>query len=244
MKIYQRILNNITKQKLFALLIDPEKYDQKSLNHVIQLTNEAHVDFILVGGSLLSDILDPAIESIKKSTDIPVILFPGNLMQVSNKADGILFLSLISGRNPELLIGNHVLAANMLKKSGIEVIPTGYILINGDTTSSVEYISNTKPIPCDKSDIIASTAIAGELLGHKLIYLESGSGANQSVYSEVINYVKKHINIPLVVGGGLKTPDDVERVCRSGADMVVVGNAIEDYPDNLKPMSSVIKGKL
>ncbi len=244
MKIYDKILNNFNKHKLFSLLIDPEKYDQKSLSHVTGLANEAEVDFILVGGSLLSDTLDPTIEMIRSSTDIPIILFPGNIMQVSNKADGILFLSLISGRNPELLIGNHVLAANMLRKSGIEVIPTGYILINGGNTSSVEYISNTKPIPCDKSDIIASTAMAGELLGHKIIYLESGSGADQSVYSEAINYVKKHINIPLVVGGGLKTPNDVKRVCQSGADMVVVGNAIEDYPDNLKPMSSVIKEKL
>ena len=244
MKIYDKIINNHNKHKLFSLLIDPEKYDQQSLDHIIKLANSTGVDFILVGGSLLSDTLERTIQLIKNNTDIPVVLFPGNLMQVSRHADGILFLSLISGRNPELLIGNHVLAANMIKKSGLEVIPTGYILINGENKSSVEYISNTKPIPGDKPDIIASTAIAGELLGHRLIYLESGSGANQSVYPQVIKYVKKHINIPLVVGGGLKTPNDVKKVCSAGADIVVVGNAIEESPDNLKAMSSVIKEKL
>ena len=244
MKIYDKIINNYNKHKLFSLLIDPEKYDQQSLDHIIKLANSTGVDFILVGGSLLSDTLERTIQLIKNNTDIPVVLFPGNLMQVSRHADGILFLSLISGRNPELLIGNHVLAANMIKKSGLEVIPTGYILINGENKSSVEYISNTKPIPGDKPDIIASTAIAGELLGHRLIYLESGSGANQSVYPQVIKYVKKHINIPLVVGGGLKTPNDVKKVCSAGADIVVVGNAIEESPDNLKAMSSVIKEKL
>ncbi|MFP4621283.1 MAG: geranylgeranylglyceryl/heptaprenylglyceryl phosphate synthase [Bacteroidales bacterium] len=242
--IYDKITENYGKQKLFSLHIDPEKHHQKSLEHLINLANASEVDFILTGGSLLSDTLDHTIKIIRDLTDIPVILFPGNLMQVSKYADGILFLSLISGRNPELLIGNHVLAANMLKKSGIEVIPTGYILINGGNVSSVEYISNTKPIPGNKPDIIASTAIAGELLGHRLIYLESGSGANQSVYSKAIKHVKKHINTPLLVGGGLKTPEEVERVCHAGADMVVVGNAIEDSPDNLKSMSSVIKEKL
>lgn len=242
--IYNKIIHNYKKQKLFSLHIDPEKYDQKSLDHVIKLANAAKVDFILTGGSLLSDTLDQIIKMIKNSTDIPIILFPGNLMQISHHADGILFLSLISGRNPELLIGNHVLAANMLKKSSLEVIPTGYILINGGNTSSVEYISNTKPIPEDKPEIIASTAMAGELLGHRLIYLESGSGANQPVYPEAIKHVKEHINLPLIVGGGLNTPEDVEKVCRAGADMVVVGNAIEIYPENLKPMSFVIKENL
>jgi len=242
--IYEKIINNYKKQKLFSLHIDPEKYNERSLHHVIRLANESEVDFIFLGGSLLSDTLDHTVKMIRDFTEIPIVLFPGNLMQISHRADGILFLSLISGRNPELLIGNHVLAANMLKKSRLEVIPTGYILINGGNTSSVEYISNTKPIPGDKPDIIASTAIAGELLGHRLIYLESGSGANQSVYSRAIKYVKEHISIPLVVGGGLKTPEDVERVCLAGADMVVVGNAIEAFPDNIKAMSSVIKEKL
>lgn len=240
--IYRKIQDSHhNRKKLFSLLIDPENYDQKSLGYVMKQAHSAQVDFILIGGSLLSNSLDQTIQIIRGHTDIPVILFPGSLMQVSSNADAILFLSLISGRNPELLIGNHVLAANMLKHSGLEVIPTGYILVNGGTTSSVEYISNTKPIPIDKPDIIASTAIAGELLGQRLIYLESGSGAHQSVYSEVIKNVKDQINIPLVVGGGLNAPEDVERVCRSGADVVVVGNAIEQNPDNLKAMSSVIK---
>ncbi|MBS3769089.1 MAG: geranylgeranylglyceryl/heptaprenylglyceryl phosphate synthase [Bacteroidales bacterium] len=242
--IYNTIIHNYKKRKLFSLHIDPEKYDHYSLDHVIKLANDVKVDFILTGGSLLSDTLDHTIKTIKSSTDIPIVLFPGNLMQISHHADGILFLSLISGRNPDLLIGNHVLAANMLKKSSLEVIPTGYILINGGKTSSVEYISNTKPIPEDKPEIISSTAMAGELLGHRLIYLESGSGASQPVYSEVIKHVKEHVNLPLIVGGGLKTPEDVQRVCRAGADMVVVGNAIEINPESLKSMASVIKEEL
>jgi putative glycerol-1-phosphate prenyltransferase len=239
--IYKKILHAYNKRKLFSLLIDPENYDNKGLVYVTEKAHSAQVDFILVGGSLLSSTLDHTITIIKDHTDIPVILFPGSLMQISTMADGILFLSLISGRNPELLIGNHVAAANMLKQSGLEIIPTGYILINGGNTSSVEYISNTKPIPAAKSDIIASTAIAGELLGHKLIYLESGSGANRSVYTEAIRFVRNQINVPLVVGGGLKSTEDVDRICQSGADMVVVGNAIEKQPEMLHKMTSVIK---
>jgi putative glycerol-1-phosphate prenyltransferase len=242
--IYNKILKSHNQRKLFSLLIDPENYDDKKLARITDQAQQAKVDFILVGGSMISNTLSQTIHVIKQHTNIPVLLFPGSLMQVSPDADGIFFLSLISGRNPELLIGNHVLVANMLKKSKLEVIPTGYILINGGNTSSVEYISNTKPIPCDKTDIIISTAIAGELLGHKLIYLESGSGASHSAYSNIIRKVKGNINIPLIVGGGLKTPEDIERVTASGADIVVVGNAVEENPEKLKLMSSVIKGKL
>ncbi|HKL37604.1 MAG TPA: geranylgeranylglyceryl/heptaprenylglyceryl phosphate synthase, partial [Bacteroidales bacterium] len=174
---------------------------------------------------------------------IPVVLFPGNLMQVSPHADGIFFLSLISGRNPDLLIGNHVLSARMIKNSGLEVIPTGYILINGGSTSSVEYISNTKPIPANKTDIITATALAGELLGHKLIYLESGSGAAQPAYFDLVNEIKKQVALPLIVGGGLKKPSDLENLCQSEADMVVVGNAIEQNPDILTDMTTALRTK-
>jgi phosphoglycerol geranylgeranyltransferase len=242
--IYQKIQENINKKKLFSLLIDPENYDQNRLIHITKQADQSGVDFILVGGSLLSNTLNQTIRIIRDHTNIPIILFPGSLMQISPEADGIFFLSLISGRNPELLIGNHVLAANMLKKSDLEVIPTGYILIDGAKTSSVEYISNTKPIPAEKSDIISSTAIAGELLGHQLIYLESGSGANQTLYSDVIRQVKSQIGIPLIVGGGIKSAGEVQRICQSGADMVVVGNILEQYPDQLKAMTHIIKEKL
>lgn len=242
--IYQKIQESFNKKKLFSLLIDPENYDQNRLIHITKQADQSGVDFIMVGGSLLSNTLNQTIRMIRDHTSIPIVLFPGSLMQISPEADGIFLLSLISGRNPELLIGHHVLAANMLKKSDLEVIPTGYILIDGGKTSSVEYISNTKPIPAEKSDIITSTAIAGELLGHQLIYLESGSGANQTLYPEVIRQVKSQIGIPLIVGGGLKSAEDVQKICQSGADMVVVGNILEQYPDQLKAMTHIIKEKL
>jgi putative glycerol-1-phosphate prenyltransferase len=158
-------------------------------------------------------------------------------MQLSNKADAMLLLSLISGRNPDYLIGNHVLAAPYLKKSGIEIIPTGYILV-GRGNSSVEYISNTNPIPEDKIDIIIATAIAGELTGNKIIYLESGSGAERPIDVEVIKEVKRSISVPLVVGGGIKTPVKINEIINAGADVVVVGNAVEN---NIQILNSLIK---
>jgi len=239
--IYNKILESRNHKPLFSLLIDPEKHTRQSLRHLVIKAHEAGVDFILTGGSLLSQRLDQSIQTIKGHTDVPVLLFPGNLMQVSPHADGILFLSLISGRNPDLLIGNHVLSAKMIRDSGLEVIPTGYILVEGGGITSVEYISNTKPIPSDKTDIITSTALAGELLGHKLIYLESGSGASHSVYSRLIREVKRQVALPLVVGGGLKKPEDVHRIARAGANMVVVGNALEDKPDQLGEMTAALR---
>jgi len=232
------------KSKIFCLLIDPENHTRSSLVRLVEEANQAHVDFILVGGSLLSQTLDHSIRMIKEHTGIPVVLFPGSLMQVSPHADGILFLSLISGRNPDLLIGNHVLAAKMISKSGLEVIPTGYILLGGEQVSSVEYISNTKPIPAQKTDLVSATALAGELLGHQLIYLESGSGAAQPVYPQIIREVKKHVALPLAVGGGLQTPDDVHRVCLAGADVVVVGNALEKDPLMIRDMTAVTRSSL
>lgn len=213
--------------KKFALLIDPDQYSVHSLIATVYAANESEVNIILVGGSIVADRVDETIEIIKKHTDIPVILFPGSLMQLSNKADGVLLLSLISGRNPEYLIGNHVLAAPYLKKTKLEIIPTGYILIESKEISSVEYVSNTRPIPRNKIDIIVATAVAGEMLGNKLIYLEAGSGASEPVDEKIINEVKRNISIPLIVGGGLKNQDDTEKILNAGADIVVVGNAIE-----------------
>jgi len=241
--IYEKIQDTGKASPLFALLIDPEKHHEQSLRHLVRQAESAAVDLILVGGSLLSERLDQSILVIKECTAIPVVLFPGSLMQVSPHADGILFLSLISGRNPDLLIGNHVLSARMIKNSGLEVIPTGYILINGGSTSSVEYISNTKPIPASKTDIITATALAGELLGHRLIYLESGSGAAHPAYSNLVNEIKKQVTLPLVVGGGLKTPADLRNLRQSGADMVVVGNALEQNPEILPDMTAALRTK-
>ncbi len=234
--IYQELFPIKPANKKFGLLIDPENHNNEQLRKIINQTNSAGVDYIFLGGSLLTKPIEPSVKTIKNNTSIPLILFPGNLMQISNQADGILLLSMISGRNPDLLIGNHVLAAKRLKESELEIIPTGYILVEGGNRTAVEYISNTKPIPADQIEIIVSTAIAGELLGHKLIYLETGSGASNSLSSNIVREVKKQISIPLVVGGGIKEPSDVKRISEAGADIVIVGNAIEKDPNMLKNM--------
>jgi putative glycerol-1-phosphate prenyltransferase len=213
--------------KKFTLLIDPDKLKIPALIATVLAANEAGVKLIFIGGSLMNVKIDPYIEIIKKNTDIPVILFPGSLLQLSSKVDAMLLLSLVSGRNSDYLIGNHVIAAQYIKHSNLEVIPTGYILIEGGTVTSVEYISNTKPIPAAKTDLIVSTAIASEMLGHKLIYLEAGSGAINHVPLEAIREVKRNVSLPLIVGGGINTPEKVKQVLSAGADMIVVGNAIE-----------------
>ncbi|MCD6598509.1 MAG: geranylgeranylglyceryl/heptaprenylglyceryl phosphate synthase [Bacteroidales bacterium] len=228
--IYPKFIIKGNKKKFFALLIDPENYSEKALSKTVKIANENYVDLILLGGSLVSETLERPIELIKSLSNIPVFLFPGSLLQLSGKADGILLLSLISGRNPEFLIGNHVLAAPLIKKYGLEVIPTGYILI-GNSSTAVEYMSNTTPIPSNKTDITVATAMAGEMLGQKLIYLEGGSGASQTIPEETIRKVKKNISIPLVIGGGIKTGEDAFMAYKAGADMIVVGNAIEKNPE-------------
>ena len=194
-QVYQNIAADHSKGlKKFAVLIDPDEVDAKALNQLVTLGNENHVDYFFVGGSLvIGDYLDTTIKTLKQQTNIPVVIFPGSIQQVNPNADALLFLSLISGRNPELLIGNQVLAAPYVKKSGIEAISTGYILIDGGAPTTVSYISNTNPIPSDKPEIAACTAMAGELLGMKLIYMDAGSGAKRAIPAEVIAAVhKKH----------------------------------------------------
>ncbi len=234
------ILNNFNLsvsecKKAFALLIDPDKvHNLKELQRVIHTAIECKVDFFMVGGSLiLSDFLGPCISHIKDQTDIPVVLFPGNNQYIDLQADAILYLSLISGRNPDLLIGQHVLSAPILKKSNIEVWPTGYMLIDGGNKTSVSYMSNTNPIPKDKFDIAVSTAIAGELLGQQLIYMDAGSGADQVISERMIASVKRAIDIPLIIGGGINNVQKAKSAWKSGADVVVIGNAIEKDPELL-----------
>jgi phosphoglycerol geranylgeranyltransferase len=226
-------------KSVFALLIDPEKHPARVLKATMEAAYDAKVDVIMVGGSLTSCPIDETLIAIKRISPIPVLLFPGNLLQLSCKADGILLLSLLSGRNPEYLIGNHVLASQFLKKSGLEIIPTGYILIDGHYLSSVEYISNTRPIPSEKADIIVATALAGEQLGLKLIYLEAGSGANDRVREEIVAQVKENISIPLIVGGGIRTPEDIRKLYKAGATGVVVGTAVEDDNKTLAALAAV-----
>jgi putative glycerol-1-phosphate prenyltransferase len=247
MKVLQTMADNIYQKyfcktgKIFSLLIDPENHTSDSIRETASAAADAGVDLLLAGGSLTSGSIDESIMAIKSQTSIPVLLFPGNLLQLSAKADGILLLSLLSGRNPEYLIGNHVLASQFLKKSGLEIIPTGYILIDGRNLSSVEYISNTKPIPAEKIDIIVATALAGEQLGHKLIYLEAGSGASSRIREDIVAIVTETISIPLLAGGGIKTPEDVRALYKAGAKGVVVGTAIENNIQLMKSLADVRK---
>ncbi|MFA6401990.1 MAG: geranylgeranylglyceryl/heptaprenylglyceryl phosphate synthase [Salinivirgaceae bacterium] len=239
--ILNLLKENITKgKKTFALLIDPDKHTENTITNLIDKANcTPGPDLILVGGSIVINGIDQTIQYIKKLTTKPVLLFPGNAVQFSPYADGILFLSLISGRNAEFLIGNHVLSGIKIKKSGIEVIPTGYILINSGMDTSVSYMSNTSPIPYFKNDIATATAIAGELLGLKLIYLEAGSGALKPVSDAMIQEVKSNLSVPLVVGGGIKTVDQLRKVLQAGADMVVVGTAAEQNDKIIADFTSV-----
>jgi phosphoglycerol geranylgeranyltransferase len=214
-------------EKSLALLIDPDKATGKSLDKILSLATRYKVDYIFTGGSITFNSIDTLIDSIRERCRIPVVLFPGNLLQLSSKPDYIMLLSLISGRNPELLIGNHVLAAPFLRNVRNKLVPVGYILINCGSKTSVEYMSQTEAIPSEKTDIVVATALAGEMLGLKMIYLEGGSGASKPVPPELINSVRKNITIPIAVGGGLKTGDQIEEAFNKGADLVILGNGVE-----------------
>lgn len=242
MNIYKNIIGSKkTGEKKFVVLIDPDKCMGKSLDKLVQLSNDAHVDYFFIGGSLLMNRdLDQYILRIKSQTTVPVILFPGSTYQISDQADAILYLSMISGRNPDLLIGKHVESAAQIKQTGIEVLPTGYMLIDGGRITSVNYMSNTQPIPHDKNGIAVSTALAGEMLGLKLIYLEAGSGALTAVSTSMIQSVSQHINIPLIVGGGISSPENASASVQAGADIIVIGNAIEKDPEIVMDLSAAI----
>ena len=242
MNIYQ----SLEKQKSlgkrsFAVLIDPDKVNELILDELIALSTAAKVDYFLVGGSLvISNQLDHVVQHIKKNSTIPVILFPGSSTHISKHADALLYLSLISGRNPELLIGQHVVSAPFIKQSGLEVIPTGYMLIDGGAPTTVSYISNANPIPADKNDIAMCTAMAGEMLGMKLIYMDAGSGAKRSITESMIEKVSQNISVPLIIGGGITDPEKAYLNCKAGADLIVIGNAIEKDPTLITEMSAAI----
>lgn len=214
-------------QKQLALLVDPDKYSQESLALFVELAKETLPDCIMVGGSLVAGSVEQVVQYIKSHTNIPVVLFPGNSHQLCNEADALLLLSLLSGRNADFLIGQHVVAAKAIRDSGIESISTGYILIDGGCSTSVEYMSNTKPIPRDKVEIIVATAIAGELIGNRMVYLEAGSGAINPVSKEAIQAVRQAISLPIIVGGGIRTVEQAKDAYLAGADMIVVGNSLE-----------------
>jgi phosphoglycerol geranylgeranyltransferase len=228
-------------KKSFAVPIDPDKVNASLLDELVALSVAARVDYFLVGGSLvISTYLDECVQHIKKTCSIPVILFPGSSTQVTKYADALLYLSLISGRNPELLIGQHVVSAPFIKQSGLEIMPTGYMVIDGGAPTTVSYISNASPIPADKNEIAMCTAMAGEMLGMKLIYMDAGSGAKNPIDEKMIELVAKNISVPLIVGGGITDPEKAYLNCKAGADVIVVGNAIEKDATLIKEMSAAV----
>ena len=240
--IYDSILGRKKQgKKSFAVLIDPDKVNDVQVLELIGLANSADVDYLFVGGSLVvSDYLDQCVQLIKQNTSIPVILFPGSPTQISKHADALLYLSLISGRNPELLIGQHVVSAPIVKQSGLEVMSTGYMVIDGGAPTTVSYISNASPLPSNKNEIAMCTAMAGEMLGMKLIYMDAGSGAIKAINESMIQKVAGCIQVPLIIGGGITTPEKAAANCKAGADVIVVGNAIEKDASLIKAIAAAI----
>lgn len=239
--IYKLLTDARMGNKLLAVLIDPDKVNNRELDHLVELSMLAKVDLFFIGGSLVvNNQLDHCLRTIREKCDIPLVLFPGDSYQISYRADAILFLSLISGRNPELLIGKHVITAPYLKVSPLEIVPTGYMLIDGGVPTTVSYISNTNPIPSNKYDIAACTAMAGEMLGLKCLFMDAGSGARTPVAGEMIQAVRHAVDLPLIVGGGIRTPEQAYDNIRAGADVVVVGNAFEEDPSLVVSMAAAV----
>ena len=241
--IYQNLLHKKNAhQKMMALILDPDKVDHTTINQTIEQAHKANIDLILVGGSLLTDgDIEKTIVAIKSISSIPVILFPGSTSQIAVQADGILFLSLLSSRNPEMIIGQQVTAAPYLRKTNLEVISTAYLLIDSGKQTTASYMSNSNPIPANKPEIAASTALAGAYMGMDLIYLDGGSGAENPVPPEMISKVKEYTSQLLVIGGGLNTEEKIEAAFSAGADIVVVGNAIEKNPEFLVKIGNLKK---
>jgi phosphoglycerol geranylgeranyltransferase len=226
--------DNFLRNKSIGLLLDPDKSRGESLIKLLAIAEECHTDFILTGGSLTFNSIDSLIDEVKKQSSIPVVLFPGNLLQLTHKADIIMLLSLISGRNPELLIGNHIIAAPYLKTVKEKLISVGYILINCGNKTSVEYIRQTEAIPSDKPEIAVATALAGEMLGLGMIYLEAGSGADKPVPVSIIRAVRENVSIPLAVGGGIRNKKEIGEIFDAGADAIILGNGCEKNPELLR----------
>lgn len=238
--VYQKILSNkAARRKSLAVLVDPDHVQATALEKIVKLSAQAGADYFFIGGSLITkDGLDISLDIIKKNSSIPTVIFPGSVYQINSKADAILLLSLISGRNAEMLIGKHVLAAPVLKESGLEILPTGYMLIDSGIPTTASYISNTQPIPHNKPNIAACTALAGEMLGLKLTFMDGGSGAKNPISEEMIKATRKMISGPLIVGGGIKSPEKAHNVFAAGADILVVGNAFETQPQLIQELAA------
>ena len=229
MPVYDYIRQRLKEQTaLLTILIDPGKTDGETLRRMAGHSRELGIDLFLVGGSLLSaDMMDNTLSLLKQSGDTPVVIFPGGAQQLSARADALLFLSLLSGRNPEFLIGQQVVSAPLIHQMGLEALSTAYLLVESGRTTSVEFMSGSKPLPGHKPDIAVAHALAARYLGFKMIYLEAGSGAERPVPDMLISAVKKHIDIPLIVGGGLRSAADVQAKVKAGADIIVIGTHFE-----------------
>ncbi len=237
--LYNQLLN--AQHTMLAVLVDPDKQTEESLLRLIDIANISGPDFFLVGGSIITNgFFAHTIELLKQYSDIPVIIFPGDSYQVSDKADGILFLSLLSGRNPDYLISHQVAAAIAVKSSGIEVISTGYILIDGGKVSTTAFVTKTQPIAQQDIQLAIATAMAGQLMGMQLIYLEAGSGALKHVSTNMVASVKKELGIPLIVGGGIRNADQAIEIAAGGADLIVVGNILEKDPALLSELVEAV----
>lgn len=241
-KIYSAIQNAFLKgEKLIAVLIDPGKIAKQALEQKLDNLKNAPIDFIFLGGSLVNESVSETRQLIQEQLKLPVILFPGSLLQLDFSADALLLLSLLSGRNADLLIGNHVIAAPIIRKSGIETISTAYLLIDGGKQSTVQYISNSQPIARDKTEIVVATSIAAEMLGFQLIYLEAGSGALQNVPASMVAAVRENTKLPVVVGGGIKDAETMYELFNAGADIIVLGTIFESEMDIASKIQDVKK---
>jgi phosphoglycerol geranylgeranyltransferase len=242
-KIYRAMQEAKQKQEArFAVLVDPDKASDSQLAAVAKGSAAAGADFIFVGGSLvMAERMGYCLNFLRHACSLPLVIFPGSPLQIHHSADALLFLSLISGRNPELLIGQQVISAPYLHRSPLEVIGTGYLLIDGGVPTTVSYMSHTSPIPADKPDIALATALAGEMLGMRIIYLDAGSGARQPVSEAMISRLSKEITSPLIVGGGIRTPALAQAAARAGANVIVAGNAIEQDNGLLAEMAAAVK---
>lgn len=239
--IYKDLLDKSAEnKKMFSVLIDPDKQNFADLHKTVSKCNDAQIDFFLVGGSIITkgDIAT-TVRFIKENSKIPVVLFPGNHQHVTQHADGILFLSLISGRNPSFLIGNQVLAAPIIQKTDLEVLSTGYMLVDCGTTTTAIYMSETTPLPYHKPDIAAATALAGEYLGLKMIYIDGGSGAQKTISTDMIKQVKSVLSIPLIIGGGIKSAMQANDIYQAGADIIIIGNGAEENRSLIQEIADV-----
>ena len=239
--IYKGLLDKSAEnKKMFSVLIDPDKQNFADLHKTVSKCNDSQIDFFLVGGSIITkgDIAT-TVRFIKENSKIPVVLFPGNHQHVTQHADGILFLSLISGRNPSFLIGNQVLAAPIIQKTDLEVLSTGYMLVDCGTTTTAIYMSETAPLPYHKPDIAAATALAGEYLGLKMIYIDGGSGAQETISTEMIKQVKSVLSIPLIIGGGIKSAMQANDIYQAGADIIIIGNGAEENRSLIQEIADV-----